>query len=78
MAGPAGKVGVAVAEAVPETVPEVVSVLVVVVLSMYTVRRLAPPQYSVALPLQVMEQPFRVGSAPPVASTAPGPKASPQ
>lgn len=68
----------AVAEAVSLEVEAEVEVEVEVVLSLYVVKRLAPPQYCVLLPLQRFEQPLAVGSFPPAASTAPVPKVLPQ
>ena len=40
-------------------------------LNEYTFKRFGPPQYSLAFPLQVMEQPFWFGSLPPGATTEP-------
>lgn len=74
-----GVVDVLVPTDVPVTVELLVAVAVAVVLvlvvalmlRMYMFRRFGPPQYSEALPAQVIEQPFLVGSVPPVAGPLP-------
>jgi len=71
--GPVGD-GVAEGAAVGEAEPEAGNVESF----RYVVNRLAPPQYSVELPLQVIEHPFCVGSLPPAAKAEPVPKLFPQ
>ena len=52
--------------------------LVVVVFTMYMFKRLPPPQYSLALAAQTIEQPFCVTSVPPGANTDPALMVLPQ
>lgn len=64
-------VGVAVPVALPVALLLPLVNVVELLLNEYVFKRLGPPQYSLTLPLQVIEQPFWVGSVPPVARTEP-------